>query len=130
MPKSNNSEEVSFASRVKTLRERNALTASDLAKLAGVSPAAVWNWEKNGTIPRPATVKMLADEFGVSADFLLRGSKETTETQSALLHVGSTQNMLSPRPLAGATLEDLIKAIEDKGFSIALQLRKSNRDAR
>jgi transcriptional regulator with XRE-family HTH domain len=103
---------------VKALREKNSLTASDLAKLANVSPAAVWNWEKNGTIPRPATVKTIADGFGVSSAFLLTGDKEVT-------HAASKPRVSSgTRDLKEATLEELLKAIEDKGFSITLQKRR------
>lgn len=130
MPKTSNLPKVSFANRVKTLREQNSLTASDLAKLAHVSPAAVWNWEKNGTIPRPATVRTIAGELGVSAEFLLTGEKAAPSTSPAASHVISAQPISSERSLKEATLEELLKAIEDKGFAITLQLGRSNRERR
>jgi transcriptional regulator with XRE-family HTH domain len=118
--------QASFANRVKTLREQNSLTASDLAKLAHVSPAAVSNWEKNGTIPRPATVQTIADGLGVSPAFLLTGENDVTHAAPEP-RVEIAKATSSTRALKEATLEELLKAIEDKGFAITLEFGGSNR---
>jgi transcriptional regulator with XRE-family HTH domain len=124
MPRPENSKGTSFADRVKSLRQKNSLTASDLAKLAKVSPAAVWNWEKNGTTPRPGTMKALARSLGVSTEFLLTG--EHLEGAMELPATG-TSNAVRFSPdntsLETASLEDLLKAIELKGFKVSVNLR-------
>ena len=104
----------SFASRIAALRQQNALTASDLAKLANVTPAAVWNWEKNGITPRPATIDVLASKLGVTPKFLLTG--EQTENQTPDIPPFHLRNML-----ARASLEELVQAIESRGFFVSLQ---------
>ncbi len=103
-----------FASRIAALRRQNALTASDLAKLANVTPAAVWNWEKNGITPRPATIDVLASKLGVTSKFLLTG--EHNEKQSPDLPPFHLRNML-----ARASLEELVQAIEARGFVVSVQ---------
>ncbi len=113
----------SFADRVVTLREQQSLTATDLAKLANVTPAAVWNWEKNGTTPRAATINTIANKLGVTPEFLLNGeevvraiaSPRMIELHQPQIDVGSL--------LESATLEDLIRGIEAKGFAVTIQSR-------
>ncbi len=56
--------------RIIETREARGFTASDLARLTNVSPAAVWNWEKNGTKPRPDTLTSIAKALGVSPEYL------------------------------------------------------------
>lgn len=108
----------SFASRIAALRLQNALTAADLAKLANVTPAAVWNWEKNGITPRPATIDVLASKLGVTSKFLLTG--EQNESHPPDLPPFHLRNML-----ARASLEELVQAIEARGFVVSV---RSNED--
>jgi transcriptional regulator with XRE-family HTH domain len=114
----------SFAERVISLRKQNSLTASDLAKLANVSPAAVWSWEKNGITPRPATLKTIASKLDVSAEYLLNGG----EAETALVFLNDKEvARASIAPLAhleNAPLEDLIREIEQRGFYITVQSRR------
>ena len=113
----------SFADRVVTLREQQSLTATDLAKLANVTPAAVWNWEKNGTTPRAATINTIASKLGVTPEFLLNGkdavrvisSPEMIELHPSHMDLGSL--------LKSASLEELIRTIEARGFSVTVQSR-------
>jgi transcriptional regulator with XRE-family HTH domain len=102
----------------------NSLTASDLAKLANVSPAAVWNWEKNGMIPRPVTVSTIASKLGVSTEFLLTGE----DAKAPGVTSGNSGPVVSA-PTGGkarieaASLEELIKAVEGKGFLVSIRSR-------
>jgi transcriptional regulator with XRE-family HTH domain len=125
MPKKSNRARESFADRVTALRQQNALTASDLAKLANVTPAAVWNWEKNGITPRPATVTTLANKLGVTPEFLLTGDTATpmsSESQPAVIDAGASIGVFN---LKDASLEELISAIEAKGFSVIVRSRST-----
>jgi transcriptional regulator with XRE-family HTH domain len=69
--------------RIAEARERRGFSASELARLTGVTPTAVWNWEKNGTKPRPDAIAAIAKCLGVDERWLLTGSASpsTQETQ-------------------------------------------------
>lgn len=114
MPRSANE---GFASRIAILRQQNALTASDLAKLAEVTPAAVWNWEKNGTTPRQSTLELLASKLGVTSQFLLTG--EGSELRAELDPTNESQR--SNDALEAASLEELVRAIEARGFEVTIR---------
>lgn len=68
----------SLASRIQEAREARGFSASDLARLVGVSPTAVWNWEKNGSKPRSDTLAAIAKALATTPDFLLTGSAQGT----------------------------------------------------
>lgn len=113
----------SFADRVVTLREQQSLTATDLAKLANVTPAAVWNWEKNGTTPRAATVNTIASKLGVTPEFLLNGKETVRAIASPRMIELHPSHIDLESVLESATLEDLIRSIEAKGFAVTVQSR-------
>ena len=71
-----------FSSRsVKAQRRRTGLSAADYAKLLGVSPLTVYNWEQNKSRPRK-------EQFG--ALVALRGlGKREARSKLALLDTGS-----------------------------------------
>ena len=52
--------------------------ASDLARLTSVSATAVANWEKNGSIPRPAVLERVANALGTTTEYLLTGTAAPT----------------------------------------------------
>jgi transcriptional regulator with XRE-family HTH domain len=60
--------------RIKETREARGMTASEFARLVGVTPTAVWNWEKNSIMPRRPALEQIAKVLGVSTDFLLYGN--------------------------------------------------------
>ncbi|MBP0616699.1 helix-turn-helix domain-containing protein [Jiella mangrovi] len=62
-----------FGKRLAKAREKAGLTASDLARETNVSPTAVWNWEKNGSVPRDDKIPAIAKAVGVSVEFLRTG---------------------------------------------------------
>lgn len=113
----------SFADRVVTLREQQSLTATDLAKLANVTPAALWNWEKNGTTPRAATINTIANKLGVTPEFLLNGEEMVREISSPRMIELHPQQIDLSNSLENASLEDLIRGIEAKGFAVTIQSR-------
>lgn len=113
----------SFADRVVTLRAQQSLTATDLAKLANVTPAAVWNWEKNGTTPRAATINTIASKLGVTPEFLLNGEDTVRAMSSPGMIDLHPSHMDLSSLLESATLEELIRSIEAKGFSVTVQSR-------
>ncbi|WP_411340258.1 helix-turn-helix transcriptional regulator [Sphingopyxis sp. J-6] len=60
-----------LGARIQRLRSLKGLTQSQLAERAGVSEAAVCNWEKGKARPRPYRTEILADILGVSKVELL-----------------------------------------------------------
>lgn len=56
-----------IAERIKELRERRGMSQSELARLVGVSPQSVQQWEKpDGTAPKRARIAKVAEVLGVS----------------------------------------------------------------
>ena len=60
-----------FAERLKDLREEKGLSLSQLAREIGVSHVAILRWENNTRIPNIESLKILANYFGVTTDYLL-----------------------------------------------------------
>ena len=100
--------------RILALRKKCALTASALAKASHVTPAAVWFWEHQGVIPRDETLDFVATALGVTREFLLHGQIG--------LEGASVAPVFDPHAsaVASASLEDLIHAIESRGFSVSI----------
>ena len=71
-----------FAKRLRDTRLARSMSSSDLARLTKVTPAAVWNWETNGTIPRAGALATLAKVLNINSDWLLTG-QSTVEDVSA-----------------------------------------------
>jgi transcriptional regulator with XRE-family HTH domain len=62
-----------IGTRIRKVRESRGMSQSDLARLAGVTPAAVWNWETHGTRPRHDTLASVAKVLGVTVEHLVSG---------------------------------------------------------
>ena len=105
-----------FGKRIAALRKKDALTASDLARLTNVTPAAVWQWEKNGTEPRRDVVERIAGHFKVLVSDL---TGEPVPVQKRPSPMGRN-DQLNDYPL-----EDLLKAIESRGYRVTIQRRSS-----
>ena len=106
-----------FSQRLKETREARSMSASDLARLVDVTPTAVWNWEKNDVIPRRDTLAQIAQVLGVSAGFLRIGAKDTGADWDSVT--------VDLKKLDEVPLEDLMRAIEAKGFSVSVTPKAS-----
>ena len=62
--------------RIRRWRQRNNLSATDLAKLIGVSVQAVSSWENGYTPPSYASIKLMAICFGIPAQTLELGVQD------------------------------------------------------
>lgn len=56
---------------IKSLRLHSSLSQKQLADKLGISQQTVAKWENGRASPKPAMIKMLAEYFDVSADYLL-----------------------------------------------------------
>jgi len=63
-----------FGNRLATLRQKQGLTQAALAEKLGISDRAVSKWEAAGGYPDITLLPQIADIFGVTIDFLLRGT--------------------------------------------------------
>ena len=63
-----------FGNRLTTLRQKQGLTQAALAEKLGISDRAVSKWEAAGGYPDITLLPQIADIFGVTIDFLLRGT--------------------------------------------------------
>jgi transcriptional regulator with XRE-family HTH domain len=59
-----------MAERIKELRERRSYGQAELARLAGISPNALWRIESGMHEPRPVTVRKIAEALGVDVEIL------------------------------------------------------------
>ena len=60
-----------IADRIKELRERSDKTQADLAKIIGVSPGTISNYENGAREPSIRIINALVECFGVSADYIM-----------------------------------------------------------
>lgn len=67
-----------FGERLRKLRKENDITQGQLAEKIGVVPSAVGKYERiPSSYPSVEALIKIADYFGVSLDYLLRGKKFT-----------------------------------------------------
>lgn len=114
--------------RLKFLREEKGLFQSDIAKILGVSVAAVGFYENEKRDMSPDTIIKLAEYFGVSTDYLLgksdkRNPEKTQDDPLGLAKVGFSMNEYNPptdtqreqiKGLLEVILKDNKKDKEDK----------------
>lgn len=63
---------VVIAGNISKLRREAGMTQLELAEVLNYSDKAISKWERGESIPDVGTLKMLADHFSVSVDYLLR----------------------------------------------------------
>lgn len=57
------------------LREALGMRPSDFARRLGISQSALWNIERGGVYPAMILIVRACEEFGVTADWFLRGNR-------------------------------------------------------
>ena len=65
-----------FSQRLQTARKQHKLTQSEVAEKLNVSFQAVSLWERGETMPEVEKLMEIADLYGVTIDWLLRGNSE------------------------------------------------------
>ena len=105
-----------FGARLRKLREDRSITLVELAKRINLTPAAVWHWENRGKMPRSGRLRALSAALGVSPAFFDADST-SGEPEEA-----------TPQPSTSIqSLEELIRAIEVKGFSVEISSRRRSK---
>lgn len=94
----------SFSDILKTLRTDRDLTMEELAKIVGVTKAAINNYEKGTRYPKPETLEALADYFNVDLEYLTgresKTSRRLTDEELRILNAyraasGDTKNAVA-----------------------------------
>ncbi|MBU6393908.1 MAG: helix-turn-helix domain-containing protein [Sphingomonadales bacterium] len=60
-----------FGARIERLRKERNISKSEFARLVGVSPTCVWNWEEGNTEPRSENLERMARALGIHRGQLL-----------------------------------------------------------
>ena len=108
-----------FGERLKQLREVRSIKVAELAKRIQASPAAVWHWEHRGIRPRSHTVSAIAQVLGVSRSYLETGSPAGGGSLNEMGVVQPDNDSMS--------LEQLMRAIEAKGFEVYVRSKGETR---
>ena len=76
-----------FSKRLKYLRKEKKVKQKELADIIGISPSTYSKYENGQRKPNHETLKMIADIFKVSVDFLLGKSENRYNTQEQIYSV-------------------------------------------
>lgn len=68
-----------IGSRIRKLRKEKKLTQKDIAKILGISDAAVVHWEKDVNTPKLEFLNILAPTLDTTIDYIMYGKTETGE---------------------------------------------------
>ena len=72
---------MSIADRILTLRKSKGMSQEQLAEAVGVSRQAVSKWESEQASPDPEKIVILSEIFGVTTDYLLKGTEPEKEAE-------------------------------------------------
>lgn len=72
---------MTFGERLRELRESRGLRQSDIADAIGISSVMIVNYEKGVKSPQIEKLKLLADFFGVTVDYLLGNESSVNELE-------------------------------------------------
>ena len=86
-----------FSKNIQELRRSRNLTQTELAEKLNYSDKSVSKWERGESIPDVASVKQIADYFGVGVDYLLEKEHDEKPTE-----------VLSPRVIKNRRIISLL----------------------
>lgn len=86
---------ISFAMRLKKLREQKKLNQTELANLLEVSNGSISKWERGDRQPDYETLERIADIFNVTIDYLLGRSDVKYKSDDSQMSFSTPQEALS-----------------------------------
>jgi len=89
-------ENQTIGQRIRALRRSKKLTQVQLAKIAGVSSPAVTEWEKDSYQPKAASLEAMANEFGVTTEYILTGRGNPNATKKEQPNVAPVAPRMAP----------------------------------
>ena len=86
---------ITFAMRLKKLREQKRLNQTELANLLKVSNGSISKWERGDRQPDYETLENIADTFNVTIDYLLGRSDSKQEFNESQMNFSTPQEAIS-----------------------------------
>ena len=104
--------------RIRQSRKAAGLSRTTLARQAGVSQPAVWNWEQQGRTPHRGTLAKVAEALGVAESFLRTGSLAPGPGPASIAAPPTAPPAVVPQILAAVLDETRAKIAEVTGLSL------------
>ncbi|MCM3250437.1 MULTISPECIES: helix-turn-helix domain-containing protein [Bacillus] len=114
-----------LGNRLKELRESRKLTQDKLAEILGISRGTYAHYEINKRKPDYDMLIKLADYYGVTTDFLLRG--ESQEAQDNIFNEEARRILEDPDTLVAAADGKITASILEAAQRIIAEQLKSGR---
>lgn len=73
---------MAFNDRLKSLRNEKGITQDELSKLTGIKKSSIGMYESGQRVPKYKPLRILADFFHVSTDYLIGHSPSTEELRA------------------------------------------------
>ncbi len=123
-------DEMSVGRRIASLRAERGLTQTELGDAIGVSDKTVSKWETGGCFPDITVIPILADFFGVTTDYLLRGTPRKVQYLAASYFHDKWRMAVNEKYLQqGWRVEDIeISGDGEGGAIMAIVLEKEKYD--
>lgn len=119
---------MSFSRRFKELREEKGVSQESLAKILKIPRASISNYEREGRIPREERLKLIADYFGVSIDYLLGRTDVETLDDGEQQFVKDINHMSIEELLAKYNITSDGKPVTEEEIKAAIALIRSLRN--
>jgi len=74
---------LTFGQRLYELRKSKNISQEEFAELLDVSRQSISKWENDKAYPEMTRLLFMSDYFGISLDYLMRGTVESQDTQGA-----------------------------------------------
>jgi transcriptional regulator with XRE-family HTH domain len=105
-----------FGDKIKDLREQRGYMQSHVAEMLGIAPNTLSGYENNNRKPNSATVKKLAEYYGVTIDYLLGSESSINDLEEdfpeGVMVLRRASKELTPE--ARAQMIKLMKAFLEK----------------
>jgi len=86
---------LTFANNITQLRNARGWTQAELAEKLHYSDKAVSKWERGESVPEIGTLLSIADLFGVSMDYLVRGREAQLPAEPAPPHQARNRRLIT-----------------------------------
>ena len=110
-----------FFQRLDLLRRKRGETIVDIASLLGISGPAVHGW-KSGKLPKPDKLRLLAEHYGVTIEWLLEGDAAPTHAAIDGIKPADGQRSAVCRYPEGCDLEAELGQVKERLAAMEGQL--------
>ncbi|AIY06248.1 HTH-type transcriptional regulator [Planococcus sp. PAMC 21323] len=101
--------------QIKNLREERQVSTDELAAELGIAKSVIWGYESGKKQVSVSHLKLLADYFNVTVDFLLERNQHANILDSIqLADLNSVNFVVDDHPLSGEELEEMKSYLQVK----------------